>query len=138
MIIDANVVLRAFFPDEQQAEAQALIRDHVSGRVELAAPTLLLYELINSVRQAERRARVTAEEGEAILSAFENLGIMLEPVAWQEVLALARRFDCSAYDAAYLALAQEHEVTLLTGDRRLYNAVHESLSWVQWIGESTA
>jgi hypothetical protein len=37
MIVNANVLLRAYFPDEEQAKAQALIRDHVSGRVELIA-----------------------------------------------------------------------------------------------------
>ena len=37
MIVDASVVLRAFFPDEDQA--QALIREHVIGQVALAAPS---------------------------------------------------------------------------------------------------
>ena len=27
MVVDANVILRAFFPDEEQAQAQALIRE---------------------------------------------------------------------------------------------------------------
>jgi hypothetical protein len=27
------------------------------------------------------------------------------------------------------------EQSLITGDRRMYDAVHERLDWVQWIGE---
>ncbi len=135
MIVGANVILRAYFPDEKQAEAQALIRDHVAGRVALAAPTLILYELVNGVRQAERRERITAEEGEAILESFEQLGIELTTVSWQETLALARQFDRSAYDAAYLALARARGEKLVTGDERLYNAVRQHLDWVEWIGE---
>lgn len=45
------------------------------------------------------------------------------------------RFDRSAYDAAYLALAQVTGQPPLTGDQRLVNAVREHLDWVQWIGD---
>jgi predicted nucleic acid-binding protein len=135
MIVDANVILRAFFPDEAQPEAQALIRDHVSGRVQLIAPTLLVYEVTNAVLQAVRRERVTSEDAEAILVAVEGLSIETESVPWQQMLPLAHRFDRSAYDAAYLALAEAREEPLVTGDLRLYNAVREHLNWVQWIGD---
>ena len=134
MIIDASVILCAFFPDEQQAQAQAVIRDHVTGRVRLAAPTLTMYEVTNAVVQAVRRERITEEEGKEILTAFDGLGIRMEPVTWQQVWPLARRFDRSAYDAAYLALAEARGETLITGDLRMYNAVRDHLDWVRWIG----
>ena len=35
----------------------------------------------------------------------------------------------------YLALAEIAEQPLITADRRLYNAVHEHLDWVQWVGD---
>ena len=81
MIVDASVLLRAFFPDEQQVQAQALIRDHVTGRVRLVAPTLMLYEMTNAVVQAVRRGCITDEEGEDILTAFDGLaGAPLRPL----------------------------------------------------------
>jgi predicted nucleic acid-binding protein len=135
MIVDARVILSAFFPDEAQDQAQALIRDHVIGQVQLAAPTLLLYEITNAVLQARRRGRIDDAQAEEILASFEGLGIVLRPVRWQQMLPLALRFDCSAYDAAHLALAEATGQDLVTGDLRMYNAVHEELDWVQWIGE---
>lgn len=135
MIVDASVILSAFFPDEDQAQAQTLIREHVMGRVELAAPTMLLYEVTNAVVQARRRERISDEQAGNVLTSFEGLGIALKPVTWQQILPLALRFDRSAYDAAYLALAEMTEQPLITGDRRLYNAVHEHLDWVQWVGD---
>ncbi len=134
MIVDASVILSAFFPDEAQAQAQALVRDHVMGRVELAAPGLLLYEITNAVVQARRRERITDEQAQNVLASFEGLGIALREVSWEQMLPLAVRYDRSAYDAAYLALAEISGKPLITGDRRLYNAVHEHLDWVRWVG----
>jgi predicted nucleic acid-binding protein len=92
MIVDASVVLSAFFPDEDQAQAQALIREHVIGRVALAAPSLLLYEVSNAVVQAGRRRRINDGQAESILAAFERLGIALAQVTWQQILPLALKF----------------------------------------------
>jgi predicted nucleic acid-binding protein len=135
MIVDANVIVQAFFPDETRPKAQALIRDHVSGKVQLVAPTLLTYEVTNAVLQGVRRKRVTDEDAKAILIAIDGLGIETEAVAWQQVLPMARQFGRSAYDAAYLALAEARGESLITGDEKLYNAVHNHLDWVQWIGD---
>jgi predicted nucleic acid-binding protein len=135
MIVDASVILSAFFPDDEQAQAQALIRDHVIGRVQLTAPDLLVYEVANAVIQARRQGRIRDEQVEGILSSFEGLNIALKPVTWQRLLPLATRFDRSACDAAYLALAEATGQPLVTGDRRMYNAVHEHLDWVQWMGD---
>ncbi len=135
MIVDASVILSAFFPDEEQSQAQALIGDHVTGRVHLVAPSLLLYEVTNGVVQGTRRGRISNEQAEEILAALEGLAIALEPVSWQQILPLALHFDRSAYDAAYLALAQAAGQPLVTGDRRMYNAIHDHLDWVKWIGD---
>jgi predicted nucleic acid-binding protein len=135
MIVDASVVLSAFFPDENQPQAQSLIRDHAVGRAQLVAPTLLVYEVTNAVVQAQRRGRISTEQAGEILSSFESLGIELRPVAWQQMLPLAQRFGRSAYDAAYLALAEGTGQPVVTADLRLYRAVQGQPVSVQWLGE---
>jgi predicted nucleic acid-binding protein len=52
---------------------------------------------------------------------------------WGEMLPLARQYERSAYDAAYLTLAQRAGERLVTGDLRLYNAVKDKLDWVVWM-----
>ena len=133
MIVDASVLLCAFFSDEAQAQAQRLVRAHVAGRVQLKAPTLLPYELSNAVWQAERRGRVTRSQADEIQQAFTGLDIEIIPQTWGEMLPLVRRFNRSAYDAAYLALAEARKEPLITADERLYHAVHGQLDWVIWI-----
>lgn len=138
MIIDASVVLSGFFPDEEgQAEAQALIRAHVQQEVELLGPALPTNEVVNAILQAVRRDRIDLEKGQEILTAFQGLGIPVADVPWDRVLELARTYDRSAYDGAYLAFAEQTRSRLITGDRHLYNAVRDHLPWVLWIGQSS-
>jgi predicted nucleic acid-binding protein len=135
MIVDASVLLHAFLPDEVQPNALALVREHVSGRLQLKAPALLPYELSNAVWQAERRGRINLDQVERVIKSFANLEIDLIPQGWGEMLPLARQFGLNAYDAAYLALAQQLGEAFITGDLRLYHAVHPRLEWVLWIGD---
>ena len=136
MIVDASVILMAFFPDETgQTQALSLVRAYALGTFELRGPTLLSYEVTNAVLQAIRRQRITLEIAEDILTAFEDLAIPLEGVAPHQALAMAHRYDRSAYDAAYLALAESLNMEFITGDQRLYNAVSQQLPWVLWVGD---
>jgi predicted nucleic acid-binding protein len=141
MIVDASVLLCAFFPDEAQPQAQRLVREHVAGREKLIAPALLPYELSNAVWQAERRGRVSRSQADEILQAYAGLEIEIVPQTGSlrdcfesEMLPLARRFNCSVYDATYLALAEARKEALITADERLYNAIRDHLERVIWIG----
>lgn len=135
MIVDANVILRAFFPDEVQEKAQALLRDHVVGGLQLKAPSLLPHELSNAIWQAERRQRISSQQADEIIAAVEGLQIEILLLDMGEMLPMARQFDRSAYDAAYLTLANKLDEQLITGDERPWNAVHSHLDWVVWIEE---
>ena len=95
-------------------------------------------EIVSALHRLTRSGRIAPQRGEAALSAFLALEIRwshrrdILPLAWE----LARRFDRpTAYDAAYLALAQLHDCEFWTADERLYNAVKPELPWVRWLGE---
>ena len=137
MIVDASVLLHAFLPDEIQPNALAVVREHASGRLHLKAPALLPYELGNAVWQAERRGRITRSQADRIIQSFDSLNIEIISQSWGVMLPLARQYDRSAYDAAYLLLAERLNEPLVTGDERLYNVVHFKLDWVLWIENYT-
>ena len=75
MIVDCSVILGAFFPDENQRTAQAVLRDHILGRVKLKAPNLLQYEVSNAVWQAERRGWIAPDQTDEIIAAIAGLQI---------------------------------------------------------------
>lgn len=139
-VIDASVLLMRVFEDEEGHEpARALLRDYSRGMVELIAPTLLIYEVTNGVLQTLEGRRpgrgLSLEEAEELLALLEGYRIPLLSVPPRRMLRLAHDHQCTAYDAAYLALAEQEGVPLITGDIRLHRAVRDQLSWVHWIGE---
>lgn len=133
MIVDASIILSAFFPDETQPQAQRLVRDHVAGRLHMMAPSLLPYELANAIWLAERRGRINHSQADQILQTIDGLDIEILEVGWAELMPFARQYQRTAYDATYLALAHTQQQPLITGDLRLYNAVRADLAWVKWI-----
>lgn len=134
--IDASVVLRGFFPDEEgQAAAQAILHAYVQQEIDLQAPTLLPYEVTTAILQAVRRKHIDLRKGKEILTTFFGLCIRTGEVSWQRVFELACTYERSAYNRAYLALAEQMGSKLVTGDRRLDDVVKEHLPWVLWIGD---
>jgi predicted nucleic acid-binding protein len=134
VIIDASALLCAFFPDEAQDAAQALLREHAAGRLRLQAPTLLVYETNNAVWQAERRGRIGSAQAAEIFQAVAGLRIQLHAPGWGDSLELARHVGCNAYDAAYLTLAYQLDEDMLTADKRLHNLLAGRLPWVKLLG----
>ena len=108
---------------------------HVRHILGLQAPSLIIYEVANAVLMACRRRRLPNDAADAIFERVIGLNIACFAADARVALALARRYGCTAYDASYLALAQQHGLQLVTADRRLYTAVAGELPWVIWIGE---
>ncbi len=137
LVIDASVALKWFLLDEKYGDrALALLERFVRGELDLSAPSLMVYEVINGLVIAQRKGRIAEEQVLTSISGFLNLGITFVDVAGLEarVLHFCRVYNRSAYDASYLAVAEQDSVALVTGDERLYNSTKGKAAWVKWIG----
>lgn len=56
----------------------------------------------------------------------------------RRILELTQEHQLSAYDAAYMALAEQAGADLLTGDERFYTAVRARVPHVKFIGGYSA
>ncbi|HEU4759280.1 MAG TPA: type II toxin-antitoxin system VapC family toxin [Dehalococcoidia bacterium] len=140
LVVDACVVLKWQLDDEEHVDSALTLRDDLLLRdlVELHAPVLLHYELTNGVWAAARRARLAARLAREALDNLLATGIALHPSDAARLLDLALRFGITAYDAAYVALAQQLGSELWTADRPLFDAVRRRLPWVRWIADYPA
>lgn len=139
IVIDASVALKWFLPDEEYGtKALKLLGRYISGQLEMVAPSLLEYEVMNGLLIAGRRGRIKDEIVLLAAEGFMDLEIPLRDVRafYPRIIEYSRTLALTAYDASYLALAEVEGCALVTADRRLFESAHESLKWVKWIGEA--
>lgn len=124
-VIDASFALASVLPDEQAGRVwQQLLSAFRGGEVDLAAPSVWEYEVANALRLSVARGRLTEQRASVALRSLLGLGVTLwefAPIA-DRTWDLALEYDLTVYDAAYLALAEEHGCPLYTGDKRLAEA----------------
>ena len=87
---------------------------------ELHAPTLLDFEVVSAVRGLTLGGDLSAERAGDLLTDFDDLRIERWPA--EDALrrrAFQLRHNLSAYDAAYVALAEALDCPLVTRDARL-------------------
>jgi predicted nucleic acid-binding protein len=138
LVIDASVALKWRLRDEEAtSQADALLEDFLAGKLELLAPTLFDYEIVNALRVAVTRQRLNESDAAAALADFAQYTIVRYDFTGiaSLTLHLSGQYLRSAYDSAYLALAQSQGVWFVTGDKRLFNAVGHVLAWVKWLGD---
>ncbi len=118
-VVDASFCLAFLLPDESAEVVTELFRQYVEHECIFIAPTLLPYEVGNGMMSALRRRRFTNKTAAQSMSSFLDLQIELFPTDLEQSFLLSQKHDLSIYDASYLALAHQKNVSLLTFDRRL-------------------
>jgi len=136
-VIDASVALKWQLNDEECVQQAITLRDDFIKNEEprLYAPSLWTYEIINGLVMAMRRGRITEVDARESLEDILALGIKEKKPEPLQIYALAQKHGISAYDAAYLALAESERAEFWTGDNELYQRVSSKLAWVKWIGD---
>ena len=124
-VLDNSVALTWCFEDERTPATTALLER--VGEAGAVAPGLWPLEALNGLLVAERRGRLDTARRQRLAGFLSALPIAIDGEtaiqAWTTTAGLAERFALSAYDAAYLELAQRHELPLATLDRDLRAAV---------------
>jgi len=120
-IIDASFVLSFLLPDENKTEVINIFDRYTQGKIKLSAPDLLSYEIINGLKGAILRKRITIKDATYLIDQFLDFEITLSNVDLSLVLSMATERNLSVYDASYLYLSQKEGAELLTLDSKLKN-----------------
>lgn len=89
---------------------------------EIAAPALVTYETANVIRKHELAGQISADQSAQAHADLLDLAIELWPYDLLAARAWELRLNLSSYDAAYVALAEITDLTLVTLDKRLAKA----------------
>ena len=113
-VVDAGVVIELLVGD--------LAYERL-GAEDLAAPHLIDSEVVHVLRTLTRRDELTDPQARAAMDGFAALHIARYAADWLRPRMWELRHNLSAYDATYVALAEELGATrLLTTDIRLARA----------------
>jgi predicted nucleic acid-binding protein len=128
-VIDSSVALAWALPDETSKEAERFL-SRVSIRSILWVPALWWYEMANALLMAERRKRLTEAGRIRLMELYRKLPIRTDMMLDSDIVwrfhTLAMEYNLSAYDAAYLELAQRRGLGLATVDQHLHAAAQKA------------
>jgi predicted nucleic acid-binding protein len=128
VVVDVSVALTWCFEDEMTPAGQALLTQIQD--LGIVVPALWHTELANALIVGEKRQRIDAPAIEAFLTILRDLRIETDHA--QEVdrisrlIVTARRHGLTAYDAAYLELAERLGAMLATHDKALQRAAGDA------------
>lgn len=118
IVVDASVVVTALANDGAEGRQ---VRERVAGE-RLAAPELLDLEVVSAFRRMCAAGTLTAERAQAAVTDLHDLRVQRVPHRPLLARCWELRKNVTVYDAAYIALAESLDATLLTADRRLVKA----------------
>lgn len=121
-VIDTSALIRLFVPDGPiHPEVETAFNRAASGTDLVLAPQLLLAEAANVLLRKQRRGELSSQELRELLQAVEALPIRYcgHESLLLAACALAGTHGLTAYDALYLALAEQHGARLITSDEIL-------------------
>ncbi|WP_407050524.1 type II toxin-antitoxin system VapC family toxin [Methyloraptor flagellatus] len=126
LVLDASVALAMVAPNEDERTAAAVI-DAIRHRGALV-PAIWPLEIANVLVRKVFNTLAQAAAGERALMALLRLPVRIlaaDTIEAAAIARLARKTGLSAYDAAYLHLAQTEKCALATFDRQLARAAAE-------------
>ncbi len=118
IVVDASVLVDLLAADDVHRRTAG--RERLTSGDAVFAPSYLDIEIFSAMRGLARRSDVLAEDAPALIALALRVPIRREPLAratadriWQ------LRENMTAYDAGYVALAEQLSASLLTCDRKL-------------------
>jgi predicted nucleic acid-binding protein len=116
LVLDASVIVKWFKDDEVHVEeARAVKESYLRGDILVVVPPLLFVEVLNV---AARRWHWTGDHLDALAEQMDRLGFVVRQPGLRRVASWSAR-GLTAYDACYVALAEERRALLLTADERI-------------------
>lgn len=123
-VIDASTALAWCFPDEASEYADGVLVALEENTI--LVPSVWSLEVANAMLVGERRKRLRQPEIQRFIALLESLSVIEDvqsaAVQIRNVLPIAREYELSAYDAAYLELSIRYHAPLASHDAKLRRA----------------
>ena len=119
IVVDASVLANDLAVDGKDGESA---RRELRAAGEIAAPDLVDVETVSVLRQRWLRRKLTEQRFSTAIAHLRQLDFERVPTLRLVPRAFDLRSNVSAYDACYVALAEQLDCELITADGRLARA----------------
>ena len=135
--VDSSVVAKWAFIEALTKEAEPIRAAVAWGQVRMAVPDSFFVECVSVVYHKLQQGLVNPEEARIGLRILHQTPVRVVAVRdlGDRVLAWASGLSISAWDAAYLAVAEQEQCELWTADRELAHRARQQVEWVRLLGE---
>lgn len=127
-VLDCSVTMAWCFADEENDNAKRTL--NCLKQTKAVVPNIWALEVNNVLRVAERKKRITVTQSNTFIHLLNALPIEMDKGLNEHpslyLLDIARQFDLSVYDAAYLELALRHSIPLASFDQLLCGAAKKA------------
>lgn len=122
--MDASVVTKWYIMEEDFEKAVQIRDLHLSGRLTLSSPLLVVYEVGNAL---SKHPAFSEPDSAKAFQSLLDMGLDLRSFAESKLLGesfkISRQLQLTFYDATYVALAKEYDAVLITADRNLCSKI---------------
>ena len=119
VVVDASIVVKWFVEEEYSREARLLRKAYANNLINIVAPSLLPYEVLNALKYSGAFGEEELKEIAGALEDFQLTLFNLQSEFAAKSIELAMRKGVTIYDASYVALAQILGAELYTADEKL-------------------
>ena len=121
VVVDASVAAKWYLPERDHRDARRLRDHYLDGVIDLTAPSVFPYEVLNALRYSGQFDEDELTEAAETLPGY---GIELVPFhGLDDLVATAFGIGNTIYDAAYVALAVTHDTAVYTADGKLVDGL---------------
>ena len=129
-VIDASVLLKLFLEEDHSTDVQYIVQCYLDEEIPstLSVPDLAYIECANILWTKVRKQTYAATAASQSLLRLRLLALPTTSTSalMERAFAIACSYDTSAYDACYVALAEQLDVPLLSADMKLAKRLEHS------------
>lgn len=140
VVVDASIAVNFLLTQAYSVEAERCLERWKSVGEMLYALGHWYAEVVSALQFAVYQRKLNSQDAQTLVDVLPELGVqVVQPPAdllkaslrWAERLGQNK-----AYDAQYVALAEQLKAELWSADQRLVHALQsQGVNWAHWIGE---
>ena len=118
VIIDTSVVIKWFVQEENSDKALKIFEKIKKNSLKIVLPQIIKLELINALLLGNNYTQEGAIKALSDVNDLRPEWVIFDSLLARQVIKIVSEHKIAAYDALFLALAEDRQISLITADQK--------------------